>query len=210
VRFCVRGCPVARGRSLLSAARPFFARDLGLVAARSAGQMCGPPLGLAATTAGRQDHVLPPFFTRASAVGQRVLAWPQCQQLNNTASWCRGRVKKKFYIEYAPAWCGKPCPLVGVGGLVLPTKYGWIYTTPLRLTKTSHVSWAQDWQAARDAQRSPSLAQPPPRCSRSAPPTLLIAPAEPDPEGLPGAGQLQSGSETAAQMLALLVEKVRD
>ena len=62
-----------------------------------------------------------------------------------------------------------------------------------------HVSWAQDWQAARDAQRSPSLAQPPPRCSRSAPPTLLIAPAEPDPEGLPGAGQLQSGSETAAR-----------
>ena len=62
-----------------------------------------------------------------------------------------------------------------------------------------HVSWAQDWQAAHDAQRSPSLAQPPPRCSRSAPPTLLIAPAEPDPEGLPGAGQLQSGSETAAR-----------
>ena len=62
-----------------------------------------------------------------------------------------------------------------------------------------HVSWAQDWQAARDAQRSPSLTQPPPRCSRSAPPTLLIAPAEPDPEGLPGAGQLQSGSETAAR-----------
>ena len=39
----------------------------------------------------------------------------------------------------------------------------------------------------------------PPRCSRSAPPTLLIAPAEPDPEGLRGAGRLQSGSETAAQ-----------
>ena len=62
-----------------------------------------------------------------------------------------------------------------------------------------HVSWAQDWQAARDAQRSPSLTQPPPRCSRSAPPTLLIAPAEPDPEVLPGAGQLQSGSETTAR-----------
>ena len=38
-----------------------------------------------------------------------------------------------------------------------------------------------------------------PRCSCSAPSTLLIAPAEPDPEGLPGACQLQSGSETAAR-----------
>ena len=37
------------------------------------------------------------------------------------------------------------------------------------------------------------------RCSRSALLTLLIAPAEPDPEGLPGAGRLQLGSETAAR-----------
>ena len=37
------------------------------------------------------------------------------------------------------------------------------------------------------------------RCSRSALLTLLIAPAEPDPEGLPGAGWLQLGSETAAR-----------
>ena len=65
-----------------------------------------------------------------------------------------------------------------------------------------HVSWAQrpqDRQAARDARRSSSLTQPPPRCSRSALLTLLIAPAEPDPEGLPGAGRLQLGSETAAR-----------
>ena len=39
----------------------------------------------------------------------------------------------------------------------------------------------------------------PARCSRNAPPTLLIAPAEPGPEGVPGACQLWSGSETAAQ-----------
>jgi len=68
--------------------------------------------------------------------------------------------------------------------------------------RLAHVSWAQrpqDRQAARDTQRSPSLTQPPPRCSRSAPPTLLIAPAEPDPEGLRGAGRLQSRSETAAR-----------
>ena len=38
-----------------------------------------------------------------------------------------------------------------------------------------------------------------PRCSRNAPSTLLIASAEPDPEGLPGACQLQLGSETAAR-----------
>ena len=57
----------------------------------------------------------------------------------------------------------------------------------------------QDRQAARDARRSSSLTQPPPRCSRSALLTLLIAPAEPDPEGLPGAGRLQLGSETAAR-----------
>ena len=38
-----------------------------------------------------------------------------------------------------------------------------------------------------------------PRCSRNAPSTLLIAPAEPGPEGLPGACQLQLGSETAAR-----------
>ena len=65
-----------------------------------------------------------------------------------------------------------------------------------------HVSWAQrpqDRQVARDARRSSSLTQPPPRCSRSALLTLLIAPAEPDPEGLPGAGWLQLGSETAAR-----------
>ena len=57
----------------------------------------------------------------------------------------------------------------------------------------------QDRQAARDAWRSSSLTQPPSRCSRSALLTLLIAPAEPDPEGLPGAGRLQLGSETAAR-----------
>ena len=65
-----------------------------------------------------------------------------------------------------------------------------------------HVSWAQrpqDRQVARDARRSSSLTEPPPRCSRSALLTLLIAPAEPDPEGLPGAGRLQLGSETAAR-----------
>ena len=39
----------------------------------------------------------------------------------------------------------------------------------------------------------------PARCSRNAPLTLLIAPAEPGPEGVPGACQLWSGSETAAQ-----------
>ena len=49
----------------------------------------------------------------------------------------------------------------------------------------------QDRQAARDAWRSSSLTQPPSRCSRSALLTLLIAPVEPDPEGLPGAGWLQ-------------------
>ena len=71
--------------------------------------------------------------------------------------------------------------------------------------RNGHVarpSWAQrpqDRQAARDARRSSSLTQPPPRCSRSALLTLLIAPAEPDPEGLPGAGRLQLGSETAAR-----------
>ena len=65
---------------------------------------------------------------------------------------------------------------------------------------TFHVGgYDEDWQAARDAQRSPSLTQPPPRCSRSALLTLLIALAEPDPEGLPGAGRLQLGSETAAR-----------
>merc|ERR1711934_322589 len=71
--------------------------------------------------------------------------------------------------------------------------------------RNGHVarpSWAQrpqDRQVARDARRSSSLTQPPPRCSRSALLTLLIAPAEPDPEGLPGAGRLQLGSETAAR-----------
>ena len=68
--------------------------------------------------------------------------------------------------------------------------------------RLGHVSWAQrpqDRQAARDARRSSSLTQPPPRCSRSALLTLLIALAEPDPEGLPGAGRLQLGSETAAR-----------
>ena len=38
-----------------------------------------------------------------------------------------------------------------------------------------------------------------PRCSRNVPSTLLIAPAEPGPEGLPGACQLQLGPETAAR-----------
>ena len=57
----------------------------------------------------------------------------------------------------------------------------------------------QDRQAAHDAWRSSSLTQPPSRCSRSALLTLLIAPVEPDPEGLPGAGWLQLGSETAAR-----------
>ena len=38
-----------------------------------------------------------------------------------------------------------------------------------------------------------------PRCSCNAPSTLLIAPAEPGPDGLPGACQLQLGSETAAR-----------
>jgi hypothetical protein len=59
--------------------------------------------------------------------------------------------------------------------------------------RPAHASWAQrpqDRQAARGAWRSSSLTQPtqpPPRCSRSALLTLLTAPAEPDPEGLPGA-----------------------
>jgi hypothetical protein len=71
--------------------------------------------------------------------------------------------------------------------------------------RPAHASWAQrpqDRQAARGAWRSSSLTQPtqpPPRCSRSALLTLLTAPAEPDPEGLPGAGRLQLGSETAAR-----------
>ena len=77
--------------------------------------------------------------------------------------------------------------------------------SPVQAMRNGHVarpSWAQrpqDRQAARDARRSSSLTQPPPRCSRSALLTLLIAPAEPDPEGLPGAGRLQLGSETAAR-----------
>ena len=75
----------------------------------------------------------------------------------------------------------------------------------VQVMRNGHVarpSWAQrpqDRQVARDARRSSSLTQPPPRCSRSALLTLLIAPAEPDPEGLPGAGRLQLGSETAAR-----------
>eukprot|EP01046_Picozoa_sp_COSAG06_P023934 COSAG06_NODE_1923_length_8061_cov_15.756091_9_plen_201_part_00 len=79
--------------------------------------------------------------------------------------------------------------------------------TPAQLASSSgHVSWAQipqqhrqDRRAATCGARRASRSQPPPRCSRSAPPTLLIAPAEPDPEGLPSAVRLQPGSETAAQ-----------
>jgi hypothetical protein len=39
----------------------------------------------------------------------------------------------------------------------------------------------------------------PPRCSRSAPLNLRIAPTEPEPEGLRGAYWLQFGVETAAR-----------
>jgi hypothetical protein len=53
--------------------------------------------------------------------------------------------------------------------------------------------------ARRLAPRQRDRAAAPPRCSRNAPLALLIAPAEPDPEDLPGACQLWSGSETAAQ-----------
>ena len=54
--------------------------------------------------------------------------------------------------------------------------------------------------SAARRQRAPrQRAAVPPRCSRNAPLTLLIAPAEPGPEDLPGACQLWSGSETAAQ-----------
>jgi hypothetical protein len=41
--------------------------------------------------------------------------------------------------------------------------------------------------------------QPPPRCSRSAQPSLLIARADPDPDNLRGACWLQSWVETAAR-----------
>ena len=59
--------------------------------------------------------------------------------------------------------------------------------------RMTHVAWG-----IRRRQTQSNDTQPPPRCSRSASPTLLIAPAAPDPEGLPGAGRLQSRSETAA------------
>ena len=49
------------------------------------------------------------------------------------------------------------------------------------------------------APRSLSLAQPPPRCSRSASLNLLIAPTEPEPGDLRGACWLQSRVETAAR-----------
>eukprot|EP01046_Picozoa_sp_COSAG06_P007376 COSAG06_NODE_360_length_16832_cov_9.250209_8_plen_117_part_00 len=59
--------------------------------------------------------------------------------------------------------------------------------------RMTHVAWG-----IRRRQTQSNDTQPPPRCSRSASPTLLIAPAARDPEGLPGAGRLQSRSETAA------------
>ena len=59
----------------------------------------------------------------------------------------------------------------------------------------SSRSAAAAWRRRAPRQRAAA----PPRCSRNAPLTLLIAPAEPGPEGLPGACQLWSGSETAAQ-----------
>jgi hypothetical protein len=43
------------------------------------------------------------------------------------------------------------------------------------------------------------VTQPPPRCSRSAQPSLLIARADPDPDNLRGACWLQSWVETAAR-----------
>ena len=59
----------------------------------------------------------------------------------------------------------------------------------------SSRSAAAAWRRRAPRQRAAA----PPRCSRNAPLTLLIAPAEPGPEDLPGACQLWSGSETAAQ-----------
>ena len=57
--------------------------------------------------------------------------------------------------------------------------------------------------AARGARRGGAatapLAQPPPRCSRSASLNLLIAPTEPEPGDLRGAFWLQSRVETAAR-----------
>ena len=49
------------------------------------------------------------------------------------------------------------------------------------------------------AAAAPTASSSGPRCSRNVPSTLLIAPAEPGPEGLPGACQLQLGPETAAR-----------
>ena len=43
------------------------------------------------------------------------------------------------------------------------------------------------------------VTQPPPRCSRSVQPSLLIAWADPDPDNLRGACWLQSWVETAAR-----------